>query len=501
MAETPVNGNADRHFRTEHLEAGLKGRAVRGAAVTLVAQAVSLVMYTVGTAVLARRLGPGPYGLVLKVTALVSFVTTLRDFGLAQAMVQRKELTHEETSTLFWVNASLSVAACAVTAALAPVVAWFYGDPKLTVVTLAIAGTVLVEGLCVQHSAILRRQMRFLALAATTQASLAVGYVAGITAAYLKMGYWSLVIMQAANVVACTAGMWIVTGWRPGRAVFGKGVREMLAFGAHLAAFNVPGFFGRCLDQILIGRSQGDRWLGLYSKAQNILTLPVRQISSPVATVAVPTLSRLQAQPERYRNYYLSALSLIAFLVVPLSAACIVFSEETVRVFLGKSWADAAWIFRLMGIGAVAMPLTSTTGWLFVSRGRGNELLKYGTIGVVVTVASFIIGLPWGARGVALAASCATLAWTPFGTHFAVRGTGITLGDAFGALVQPLLAAAAASAVALALKCLAAAGEWNVFLTLGVGCAIFSGVYVAVVLVVFRRKDFFLSVYQSIREG
>ena len=50
------------------------------------------------------------------------------------------------------------------TAALAPVLVWFYREPRLREITFLMSLTFLIGGLRVQHTALLKRQMRFMAL-------------------------------------------------------------------------------------------------------------------------------------------------------------------------------------------------------------------------------------------------------------------------------------------------------------------------------------------------
>ena len=502
MTESGKNSVAEEagaYLRTDHLADDLAGRSVRGGALTVAAQGGYFVIQLAGTVVLARLLRPGDFGLVAMVTAITGFVMLFKDLGLAVATVQKKDITHEQVSMLFWVNVAASVAAMAVTAAMAPAVAWFYGEPQLAWVTVALAGTFVFGGLGVQHYALLRRQMRFGTLATVHVCSAAVGVAAGVVSAWMGAGYWALVVMQAATVVAGSAGVWLASGWRPGRPARGAGGRSLLAFGGHLAGFNILNYIGRNLDNVLIGWYWGASPLGFYSKAYNMLTLPLRQISTPVGLVAVPALSRLQNDPARLRSYYLKTLALVTFCTTPLSVVCLLFAEEIITVFLGSQWLAATGIFRLLAIGAIAQPISFTTGWLFMAVGRTREMLQWGAVGVSIIVASFIIGLPYGPKGVALCYSCAVLIWVVPGMYFAVRGTGISLMDAFGAAAPPVVATAIAAPAALAIKWWLGP-EMPLWATLGLGAAAMAVVYLAAVLYLFGKKEFYLSVWRSLME-
>jgi hypothetical protein len=97
-------------------------------------------------------LTPQDYGMIAMITAVTGFITLFKDLGLSMATVQKAKITHEQVSMLFWINVALSAVVMLVVMALAPAIAWFYGEPKLLPLTLVMAIGFVFGGLCVQHS-------------------------------------------------------------------------------------------------------------------------------------------------------------------------------------------------------------------------------------------------------------------------------------------------------------------------------------------------------------
>ena len=159
-------------FSTEHLHADLKGRSVRGGVLTLTSQGAQFVMQSIATVVLARLLTPADFGLVAMVTAITGLGQAFADLGLSEATIQHPEISHNQVSTLFWINVAIGLGAYVDYGALAPVLAWFYQEPRLKDITLLVSLTFLIGGLRVQHDALLRRQMRFSSLAIRDMACL-----------------------------------------------------------------------------------------------------------------------------------------------------------------------------------------------------------------------------------------------------------------------------------------------------------------------------------------
>lgn len=441
------------HLRTDDVRADVGARAARGGAVTMASQGLRFALMLASTAVLGRLLTPQDYGLVGMVAIVMGFVALFKDLGLASATIQREELSQREVSTLFWLNLGFSLAVALLTAAAAPLVARFFGDPRLTAVTTAYAAGFIFGGLAVQHEALLRRRMRFAALAGANIAALVVNAVTTVALAWAGFGYWSLVCGQLALGLAYAACLWAVCGWRPGRPGRLSEVRALLAFGRDLTGFTVVNYFARNLDNLLIGRVWGAAQLGFYAKAYQLLLLPIDQVIEPVTSVAVPALSRLNGEPERYRLAYLRLLEKVAMVTMPLMAFLVVTSDWVVRVVLGPQWGEAALIFSVLGVAGVVQPAASSTGWLFVTQGRSREMLRWGFIGPPLTVLFIVAGLPWGAAGVAASYAAGNLCVvTPLLFWYVGRRGHVGARDIYKALAPMLCAALCAGASVFALR-------------------------------------------------
>lgn len=486
-------------FRTDHLGASLKGHAVRGGAITMVSQAAKLLLNLGSTMALARLLAPQDFGLVGMVAAVVGFAEVFKDLGLSTATIQRAEINHPQVSTLFWLNIALSLAITLVIAAAAPVIAWFYHDPRLTAIGLVLASLYLLGGAAVQHQALLRRQMRFGVLAIIDLAALGAGIATGVLLAWDGWGYWALVHMQVAMAVVSLVGVWQACSWRPGRPRRGSGVRSLVAFGANLTAFDFLNYLARNLDNVLIGWRWGAANLGFYSKAYQLLLMPMQQINAPIRAVAIPTLSRLQHDPQQFRSYYLKALTLITLISLPLVLLFLLLAEEIVLVLLGPQWRETAILFRLLGIAALVQPVLNTAGWFYVARGEARRMLRWGLISVPLFVASFLIGLPFGPSGVAGCYAVMTLLLTIPCLWYATHGSAVQVRDVMRVAGRHGLAAIVAVAPCVPVKFWLGDGMPPLAL-IGICVVIAAAVYAGYIFGVLRMKDECRSLLQHFRK-
>jgi PST family polysaccharide transporter len=441
----------NRHFRTAHLETDLGRRSARAGAVTLAAQVLKFVVSTVATIVLARLLTPSDYGLIGMVAIVINFVGMFPFMGLSTATMRWSELNHRQVSTLFWINVGLSAAIMFVALGCAPLLAWFYHEPRLMGIMAGYSVSIFLTGFYIQHEAILSRQMRFLSISIIEVAAILMGFGTAIVAAWKGVGYWSLVINQLVMTLVTIIGVWAACRWRPGWPTRGAGVRAMLSYGGGLTGFNVTNYFARNLDNALIGKFWGAYQLGIYSRAYQMLLMPMQQINAPLAAVAIPTLSRLTDSPERYRSAYLRILEKVAMVTMPGVVFMIVTSDWLVLFLLGPQWTAASKIFTLLGIAAIAQPITKTVIWLFTTQGRARELFHWGVISSVIAIISIVAGLPWGATGVAAAyAGTDLLVSTPLLFWYVGRKGPVRARD-FYHTIAPAAAAAIFSLIVLVL--------------------------------------------------
>ncbi len=429
--------------------ADLKRRSARGGAITVAAQVAKFLLNFGTTAVLARMLTPGDFGLVAMIAAFTGFISLFKDLGLSAATVQRAEVSHAQVNALFWLNVLLSLALMLFTALLAPAIAWFYGEPRVTAVVFVTASTFVLGGLTAQHTALLRRQMRFGALAAVELTTIVAGTAAGIILACYGAGYWSLIGIGVVGAVTNAVAVWALSPWRPGVPRWDDEVWPMLRFGGNLTGFNVTNYLTRNLDNVLIGWYWGAGPLGLYAKAYNLLLMPVRQVNAPISAVALPALSRLQDAPDRFRRVYLKATQAIAALGMPLVVCTFVVADDLILMVMGAQWIDAIPIYRVLAVVAFIDTAAVSIGWAYVALGRADRQFRWQIFESAVTAAGFLVGLRWGAIGVATGFCVARCALRYPALAYCLRGTPITVGDYRAAIWRPATASVLAGIAVL----------------------------------------------------
>jgi O-antigen/teichoic acid export membrane protein len=441
LADSVMHANAavEKHFATDHLRSDLKGRTISSAFITITAQGAKLILTLVSTMVLARLLTPLDFGLVAMVMTVTGFLRIFKDAGLSTATIQRDKITHAQVSNLFWINVALSGLISLVMAACSPMIAWFFREPRLVGVTLILSISFLLTGATVQHMALLNRQMRFKVIALIEVGSMLVSVAVGVGMAWLKYGYWSLVGFQLSLPFAALLLTWSTSTWRPQLPVRRGGTRSFLRFGANLTASSFIYSLAGGADSLLIGRYYGLDPVGLYSRAGALLRRPLEQLLSPINAVFIPVLSMIQDQPDRYRSAFLRVYEAVALIGAIVSGLSLALARPLTLVALGPKWEGVVVIFGGFAISALFNPLAATCSWLLESQGRGRDMLLTSGIISGVAICSFVIGLPFGPAGVAIAYSIfGILVQLPFYFHITGRSGPVATVDLWVGFVRHL---------------------------------------------------------------
>lgn len=453
----------------------LGARTIKGGAIAVAATVLKTVLQIVGVAALARLLAPEEFGLVAMGGTVLALVSVLTELNITTATVQRETLDQESASGVFFLNIATSLMAFVVAAVAMPVAAWFFHEPRVGIIVIGLAASIPLSALGAQHQALLLRNMRWLDVQLVPIGGFAVGVAAAILSAWLfNAGYWALIIQALAAALATSALAWARCAWRPSWVRDWSGATQSLGFGLHLSGAMLLSYISRQLDNILIGWRWGSTELGFYSRAYTLLQTPLSFLTGPLGSSMVPAMSRLQGEPDKWRNAYLDALGAIT--IIGAAMACLLYGSASaiVQIVLGSGWDQTTLIFSNLAISMIAATPMRTTGWIYISTGRTDRMFQWGLVGVPMYVTAFLIGLPYGAAALAFCYSISQLiAFFPC-MWMATRGTNIAMRDIYAVVAPPTLVAVvvalglrtATTHLSLTLSCLAVALAGLIFAAL-----------------------------------
>lgn len=486
--------NYDHYFNTDHLDSGLKQRAVKGAGAIVFCHVSAYICDMIATIILARLLTPDDFGLITMVSSFSFLIQNFGKRGFTEATIQTDVISHYKISTFFWIHVGLSSTLAFLFMVSAPLIVWFYNEPRLNLIAIVMAFSFIFSALSTQHLALLQRNMQFYRFTINEISARITSVFVAIFLAWLGCGYWALVARRVGLPLVTAVGAWILCRWLPGLPTRGTGVRSMLKFGMNTYGNFSMNYISRTLDKVLIGWRYGPKSLGYYEKAYSLFVMPVNQLSYPLTNVAIATLSRLRDDPEKYARYYLKAISMLAFIGMGLSAILTIIGKDFIFLLLGPQWNKAGEIFSVFGPGIGILLIYGTHGWLHLSLGRADRWFRWGIIECIITVLFFIIGLPFGGFGVAFAYTICYYVLTCPGLWYASRPINLKLPSIFSAVWKYYI-----SALAAGLLCWFFLHSYGITSNIFIQLNIFNRILVSVIVCIAFYILFILALFRNIK--
>lgn len=422
----------------------LRRLAVRGAAATVSASALSLGVQVISTVILARLLTPADFGVVTMVTTFSLLLASFGVNGFMDAVIQFEEIDQYTASNLFWLNSGIGLLLAIAFVAAGSLLARFYGNRLVTNVAAGLSVGIFIAALSVIHQALLKRDMRFAGTSANDVIGRAVNTAVSVLLAFRGWGYWSLVGGIVAQQLSVTIGAWWLCRWVPSLPRRTGKTGAAVRFAVKVYGRFCLGYSTQNIDNLLVGWRFNAVALGLYKKAYDLFALSGSQLVAPLHNVALASLSKLNREPVRFRRYLANSLGIIAFVGMAVSADLTLIGKDVVRLVLGPQWLESSRIFELFGPGIGVMLLYSAVGWVHLSVGKPGRWFRWSLVELGLTVSLFLVALPWGPLGIAAAWSISY--WTLLIPGFWYAGRPIGFG--VSALIAAIWRYAAAALVA-----------------------------------------------------
>jgi len=368
-------------------EAALTRRSVSGLVWSWSALAVTALVQVGYVAAISRLLNPTDFGVMAAAMVGLRFVTYLARFGVANAVVQRLELDRRAVSTAWWLAAAIAVVASLVTVLIAPIVASLTQVPEAAPVIRWLAVALLASSIGAIPEALVRRRLRFAAVALIQVVSYTLAYAGvGIALAASGWGVWSLVAATVTQAIGVLVLSSIVAAQWPRLEFDRQTAGEMLRFGGTVSATGFVEFLSANVDVIAVGRYTNPASLGQYARGTLLVALPIEQLSTSLYRVLLPGLSRLQFNRDRFAAAVVVAIG-VQSIVVAVPAAVIAASAELlVPALLGPGWDLAASVLPVIAVAYTAALLTLIPAVSAEALGAVGRRLVVQSISLCITV-------------------------------------------------------------------------------------------------------------------
>ncbi|MFE1645853.1 lipopolysaccharide biosynthesis protein [Microbacterium sp. P01] len=475
------------HGRWERV-LSLANAAARGGAATLAGQLARFLIQLLSVVILTRLIAPSDFGVYAMVIAIIGVASVLGDFGLSMAAIQSQTITQQQRSNLFWTNTGVGLVLFLSSFFAAPLIAAFYDRPELTDIARWLALTFLLNSLMAQFRAEVSTKLKFTWLAAADVAASAVALIAAVSVAAGGLGYWALVVQQIVIAAVTLIILVIAARWLPSMPRRGADMRALYTYGINTLGVQLLTYVTSNIDSILIGRVWGASSLGLYDRAYQLFRLPLLQIAAPMTKVAMPILSKLQADA-RYESYVQRAQLVLSYCFGGTFLLLAAVSVPAIDIMLGPGWDPAKPIFAILAIGGVFQGIGFVYYWVFLSRALTGLQLRWTVIARSLMIAGVCVGVVWGPIGVAIALTAGQAVSWLLMTVFPMAKTGLQRRPLLAIAVRPIVVFMPMTVLSLLLSYTLIA-SWNEWLQLAVLLVAIGGYLGLSLLVPAIRRDY-----------
>ncbi len=379
----------------------LRGKVARGLRWKIASQVVAQGSRTLVGILLAHILTPRDFGVAAMALAFTSVAGIFTDLSLGSALVQRRTITEQDRSTVFWTTLATGASMTLLGIAVAPLAGRFFHNEDVVPLFMATSALASISALSTTQMALLTREMNFRGLELREIASTVVGCGAAICLALAGFGPWSIVGQSLVTAGVSCWLVWTLSSWRPRRTFSRTSLMTLGSFGVKTLFSRILGYLQLNADNLLVGRYLGSAALGVYSIAFNLMFLPIGRIALPIQQVMFAAFVRLQDEPRRLGQSWLRGTQLSAAVTVPAFLGMAIVAPDFVPSVLGAKWHASVPVLQLLSV-AGAVHAFQTLNWSVLQAvGRPGLLLRFMVFSTVLLVGGFAVGLHWGVVGVA----------------------------------------------------------------------------------------------------
>ena len=398
--------------------------------------------------VILRHLAPDDYGKISMLMVFPALASILQESGFTAALCNLKEPTHRDYNAVFWFNIGVSALLYGALFFCAPLIARFYNDPSLLPLS-----RYLFLGFFISSWGTVQRAYLFIHLmnkesCIIALTSLVLSNTVGLLMVLAGFSYWGLATQNILFILIVAVMNWWYSPWRPTLQIDMAPVRKMFGFSSKLLFTNIINTLSSQAFSFLLGKFYGDYTAGIYGNARKWDDMCANTINGMVTGVALPVLSKVRDERERYRQVFRKMLRFVSFVSFPCMLGMGFVAREFLLVVVGPKWDASAELLSMFSVYGAIFPLMTLYGQMVIGQGK-SQINMWCTIGLSSLI---LIGLwalhPFGVHTMVVYFIALNALWLLVWQFFALRLIRLSFWHAFCDVAPFLLLSLGSMAVA-----------------------------------------------------
>ncbi len=309
-------------------------------------QIFSLGSKFVVTIVLSRLLSPNDFGILAMIFAFTVVADVLIDSGFKSSIVQERDTTHEELSSIYWLNMTIGFFFTCLIIISSHGLAVFYQEPLVQPLAVGVSFLYIISPSALVHEALLTKELKFKALTISQMASKTASAIAGIYMAYTGWGVWSLVGSVLVGAFLRSFFLWLQCSWRPSFHFRRDDLKKYWKVGSNILYSNILFGLVNRVDYVIIGKFFTPATLGMYSRAKENAFIPGNIIANVIRNTFFGIFSSLKDELVRLRKLYIDASNIILIVLTIIFSLIIIYAKELILILFGEQWMDMELMFQ-----------------------------------------------------------------------------------------------------------------------------------------------------------
>lgn len=346
--------------------------------------------------IIARLLLPSDYGVVAMLTIFLALAQTFVDSGFGTALVQKKDRTETDYSTVFIFNIVVALLVYLLLFFAAPLIAAFYDEPLLTPVTRVAGLTLIISSMGLIQTAKMTIALNFKSQAMATIAAVITSGLVGVGLAWKGYGVWALVVQTLVNSIVFNGLLWIQAKWMPNWQFSMQSFRSLFSFGSKLLFSSLLHTLYTNIYSLVIGKRFASQELGFFNRSSMFANFPSNNLAHILVRVVYPIECTLQDRDEELKSYYIQYTRLACFVIFPIMLGMVALADPFILFLLGDKWMPAVPSLRVLSLAFMWAPVMKLTGTLLNAKGRSDYFLKAEIYKKISAFAILIATIPFG---------------------------------------------------------------------------------------------------------
>lgn len=378
---------------------------------------VQVIQFIIGI-VLARILTPEEYGIIAILYVFIGLSQVFIDSGFTQALIQKKDRTENDISTVFLFNIAISLICYLILWLVSPYISAFYEIEELTLLIRVLAITLIINAFYSVPATLFTIELDFRSLTKINFISLLLSGLFAIYLAWKGYGVWALVYQGIARSVLSTGIVWFMVKWRPNWVFAKESFNVLFSFGSKLLVSSLLGSFFSHLNSLLIGKYISAKDLGFFTRGIQFSDALFGFFSVILNNVLLPGLAPIQDQKDVLIKHTKTIIRSASFITIPMFLLLMVLSEPLILILLTEKWLLAVPIMQIFCLARLITIISGVSVNLLYVIGRTDLVLKQQYFKIGIRVVLLIIGLQFGIIYVALAELVSTMIHFSIDTYY-----------------------------------------------------------------------------------